>query len=316
MKPASKYFITAALSILTLTGCGNEDNEPDSLVRKDYPDFSATIINNATSRAYDQAWERGDEIGVTGAGRTNVCYATTAGNGLFEVKTAGEEIYFQDESEVTFTGYYPWTSLAAGVTTINADTKDQTKQKNFDFLWAQAKGKKNAPDVAFNFAHKMVKVALTVQPGDGMTLDEVKAARLSLDGFRHAGSFNVTNGTTTINSSAATGKWVFADNTNTNHDVYSVVDNGKKQVVFSLIFFPQLHQNALTFLAEVGGNNLTASIDFTNANRTKDGNAAKNEWVAGRQYNINLTLHKTEITLNQCVINPWIPVDGGNISVE
>lgn len=315
MKKASKYLFTAVVSVITLTGCGNDNNEPDVTVRKDYPDFTATI-NNATSRAYDRSWERGDEIGVSGADRTNVCYVTNAGDGRFTVKTADEQIYFQDENSVTFTAYYPWNNLSAGATAIDADTKDQTKQKGFDFLWAQATGKKTSPDVAFAFAHKMVKVSLTVKPGDGMTYDEVKAARLSLGGFRHAGSFNVADGGAAVKNVAAVDKWVFADNANTNHHAYTIFDNSKSLVTFSLILFPQTHSNPLAFLAEVGGNNLSAAIDFTNANREKDGTAAKNEWVSGRQYNLTLTLHKTEITLNECIINPWIEVDGGEIPVD
>ena len=61
---------------------------------------------------------------------------------------------------------------------------------------------------------------------------------------------------------------------------------------------------------------LRADIDFTAANREKDGANAKNEWVAGRQYNLSLTLHKTDITMNECVITPWTVVRGDDITVD
>ena len=61
---------------------------------------------------------------------------------------------------------------------------------------------------------------------------------------------------------------------------------------------------------------LRSEIDFTPANREKDGPAAKNEWVAGRQYNLSVTLNKTDITEVECAINPWNEVKGDEIIVD
>lgn len=314
MRTISKYFISAALAILTLAGCGNEGAEPEITGRKDCPDFTATI-DGVETRAFDQSWERGDEIGISGANRTNVGYHTSAGDGQFKVKNSGEQIYFQDESEVTFTAYYPKNELAGGAKAIKGDTKGQTAQKNFDFLWAQAKGKKDAPNVAFTFSHMMAKVILTLKPGDGMSYDEVKAAGLALGGFRHTGSFSITDGKTAVEGTS-TDKWVFTGGVAT-----AALNETGKTVTYSLIFFPQKHQKPLAFLAELNladnkSYNLKADIDFTAANREKDGDAAKNEWVAGRQYNLSLTLHKTGITLDKCVIRPWNVVKGDEIIVD
>lgn len=40
----------------------------------------------------------------------------------------------------------------------------------------------------------MTKVVLSVKPGNGVGYDEVKAALLSLEEFRHKGTFNITDG--------------------------------------------------------------------------------------------------------------------------
>lgn len=315
MKSASKYLFSAAVAVLALTACSDEGNEPGASVSKDYPDFTATIGEH--SRAFNESWENGDEIGISGAGRSNVCYVTAAsdGNSEFTVKTEGDQIYFQDEKETTFTAYYPFTaSLTDGA--ISADTKNQANQKKFDFLWTQGSGKKSASKVMLNFAHKMTKLELTVKRGKGMTFDEVKTARLSLNGFRHAGSFAVADGKTTV-SAAITDNWAFTDAAAM---APAKVNEAEELITYTLIFFPQefATPGTVVFLAELANNtqSLMAPIDFTAANRVLDKDVAKNQWVAGRQYNLSLTLHKTDITLDKCVINRWTEVNGGEIDVD
>lgn len=310
IKKTPKYLIAAAWAIMTLTGCGNDNNEPEVTGRKDCPDFTATISGDQT-RAYDQQWEQEDKIGISGAKRTNVCYLTNDGDGIFTVNTPGEQIYFQGESDVDFTAYYPWNELAGGASTVNADTRWQSSQKSFDFLWAQASGRKADPTVAFTFAHKMAKVVLTVKPGEAINYDEVKAARLSLKGFCHTGTFNIVDGSTTVKDESE-GDWAFTDEA---YKAPAVLDDTKGTVTYSLIFFPQAFQRSVTFIAELPeDNNFKAEIDFTYANSKKD-TPANNEWVAGRQYNLSVTLNRTSITLGKCVINPWNEVSD-NIEVD
>lgn len=315
MRKTTEHVIAAAVTLVTLAGCGSDDIGPDAGVGKDSPDFTATI-GGASTRAFDSSWEAGDEIGISGGIRTNVCYLTKDGDGLFTVKTPGDEIYFQDDSEVTFTAYYPWHSLAGEASAINADTWAQARQKEFDFLWAQASGKKEAPEVAFTFAHRMAKVVLTVKHGNGVSHDEVKTALLSLEGFRHKGSFNIADGSTAVDD-ADTAMWEFAGNENAACNAPATFDDTEGTVTYALIFFPQQFDNPLPFFAELsGGHSLKAAIDFTAANREKDGADARNEWVAGRRYNLTVTLHKTGITLDNCTIMPWDEVNGGNIDAE
>lgn len=314
MRKTTEHVIAAALTLVTLAGCGSDDIGPDVSARKDSPDFTATI-GGAQTRASDSNWEAGDEIGISGGIRTNVCYLTKDGDGRFTVKTPGDEIYFQDENEVTFTAYYPWNSLETAEA-INADTWAQAHQKSFDFLWAQASGKKASPEVAFAFTHRMAKVVLTVKPGNGVGYDEVKTAVLSLEGFRHKGTFNIVDGSTAVDD-AGTAMWEFAGNENAAYNAPAIFNDAEGTVTFPLIFFPQEFDNPLPFFAELsGGHSLKATIDFTAANREKDGADAKNEWVAGRRYNLTVTLHKTGITLDNCTIMPWDEVNGGNIDAE
>lgn len=306
MKNVKCKMIMAATMALMLAACSNEETVPDRENTQDMAHFSATITGPAT-RAYNTMWETGDEIGISGKSGevqyTNVCYFTSERNGNFSPK--GEKIYYQTDEEVTFTAYYPWNDLT-GSTTITADTWGQKEQKKFDFLWAQAKGSKEHPDVAFTFAHKMAKVVITVKRGADMNYDEVKAAVLTLDGFKHGGSFNTATGTAEA-TGAESAMWEFAGNTE--NAVYNAPfknDDEKQTVSYTLIFFPQVFDAALPFTAELTDEqSLTADLDFTAANAEIDKSNAKNEWVAGRQYNMGIVLNKTGIKVEGCTIAPW-----------
>ena len=150
-----------------------------------------------------------------------------------------------------------------------------------------------------------------------MSYDEVKAAVLTLDGFKQGGSFNVTTGT-----AEATGNeskmWEFANNADT--EVYNApfkCDDTKQTVSYTLILFPQTFNAALPFTAELTGKqSFMANLDFTSANAEIDKANAKNEWVAGRQYNMGIVLNKTGIEVEGCTIAPWEEVPGGDFSAE
>lgn len=307
-----KKVILFAAAALALTACSNEDNDgvqgDDS---QNTPRFSATI-GTSQSRAFDTFWEAGDAIGISGTTGsmtyTNVSY-TTGGDGNFTVTTSGTEIYYQDNSSVTFTAYYPYDA-----TSHTADTWMQARQKHFDFLWSQATGSKVSRDVVFSFAHRMSKLVLTVKRGADISFDEVKSAVLSLEGFRHEGSFNVTDGSTTASGNTST--FDFANAATTDHNAPFKTNENAGTVTYTLIFFPQEFTATLPFTATITGmQSFTAALDFTSANAIKDAEA-KNEWVAGRQYNLGVTLNKTSISVNGCTIQPWDEVNGGEFDAE
>lgn len=307
------------LAAAVLTACNNDENDViDS--GSSQATFTAAINGQANTRAYDQTWEANDAIGISGTSAstvyTNVQYVTTGGNGNFTAGTSGNEIYYQDNNAVTFTAYYPWTKLAADATTITADTRAQASQSDFDFLWAQQTGSKASPNVQFLFAHKMTKLVLTIRKGDGVSYQEVQDAVLSLGGFRNNGSFNVTDGTTSTADDLAT-DWTFAGNTSeTGYNAPLSKDDAAETVAYTLILFQQEFAAPLPFTAITGGQSFSTKLDFTTANIDAGDTDAQNEWVAGRQYNLSVTLHKTGITVNGSTIQGWEEADGDNIVIN
>lgn len=297
--------LTIALAA-TLTACNNDNPTPNTAA--DEPNFTANITT--ASRAYDSTWESGDVIGISGQSGdktyTNLKYATD-GTGAFAA--AGDHIYFQDNSEVTFTAYYPWSDAAA-----SADTRLQASQKSFDYLWAQATGSKASPNVTFNFAHKMSKVVITARCGNDVTFDEVKKVVLSLGEFNAAVSFDRATGAVTSKDAATL---TFANNGTAEQNAPATTDDAAKTMAYTLIVAPQSFGNALTFTAtQPGAQTYTAAIDFTAANRNAGISDPRNEWLAGYQYDISVTIHKTGVSVQGCTITAWTEADGGNFDAK
>ena len=265
----AKTIFMATLATAVLTACNNDENDVID-TGSSQATFTAAIDGQVNTRAFDQTWEAGDAIGISGISGgityTNVQYITdsdgTSGN--FTVGTQGNEIYYQDDNSVTFTAYHPWANLAADATTITADTRAQASQSDFDFLWSRQTGSKASPNVQFLFEHKMTKLVLTIQKGNDVSYQEVQDAVLSLRGFKYNGTFNVTDGTATA----------------------------------------------------TGGQSFSATLNFTTANENAGDTDAQNEWVPGRQYNLSVTLHKTDITVDGCTIQGWDEADGGNVNAD
>ena len=316
----AKTIIMATLAASVLVACNNDENNViDTGSSK--ATFTAAIDGQVNTRAYDQTWEANDAIGISGTSGstvyTNVQYVTTGGDGDFTVGTSGNEIYYQDDNTVTFTAYYPWNNLASGVTTITADTRAQASQSDFDFLWSQQTGSKASTNVQFRFAHKMAKLVLTIQKGNDVSYQEVQDAVLSLGGFKYSGTFNVTDGTTSTADDLATG-WTFAGNTSeTGYNAPFVPNATAETVSYTLILFPQEFSSPLPITATLTGmQSFSATLDFTAANVDAGDTDAKNEWVAGRQYNLSVTLHKTDITVDGCTIQGWDEANGGNVNAD
>ena len=311
----AKTIFMATLATAVLTACNNDENDVID-TGSSQATFTAAIDGQVNTRAFDAIGISGISGGIT---YTNVQYITdsdgTSGN--FTVGTQGNEIYYQDDNSVTFTAYYPWANLAADATTITADTRAQASQSDFDFLWSRQTGSKASPNVQFIFAHKMAKLVLTIQKGNDVSYQEVQDAVLSLGGFKYSGTFNVTDGTTSTADDLATG-WTFAGNTSeTGYNAPFVPNATAESVSYTLILFPQEFSSPLPITATLTGmQSFSATLDFTAANVNAGDTDAKNEWVAGRQYNLSVTLHKTDITVDGCTIQGWDEADGGNVNAD
>lgn len=294
--------LALATLALTLAACSNDDENNNQIAAR----FSAEISDATLTRAAGTSWHENDEIGITATGNdamsqyTNVKYTTEKNDGNF----TGSPIYFQNNQNVTFTAYYPFSGTEekpAGKLTPKTEATNQTptNQKNIDFLFAEAQDKNcNNANVAFKFYHKMSQITLTFIAGDDISFSDTKIS-YSLEGLRMSGEFDTSNGTAT-----ATGT---ATETLTINDVTL---SSTPAIVAPVILYPQ----DITGVSGINQIKLSVTLDEqTYSCVLQTGTDTKTnltELEAGNNYTFEITISKTGLTLNTSSIENWKPVEG------
>lgn len=294
--------LALATLALTLAACNNDDENNNQPVAR----FSAEISDATLTRAVGTSWHENDEIGITATGNeamkqySNVKYTTEKNDGNF----TGSPIYFQNNQNVTFTAYYPFSGTEgnpAGKLTPKTEATNQTptNQKNIDFLFAEAKDKNcNNANVAFKFYHKMSQITLTFIAGDDISFSGTKIS-YSLEGLRMSGEFDTSNGTAT-----ATGE------TTETLTIENVILSDTPAEVAPVILYPQ----DITDVSDVSRIKLSVTLDGqTYSCVLQTGTDTKTdltELKAGNNYTFKITISKTGLTLNKSSIEKWTPVTG------
>lgn len=322
-----KYLLIATAATL-LAACSNDENE----VNNGPVEARITAgIDGPVTRAVDEEWRLGNIIGVmvtgvsgttTGESSTmkdlykNVRYAVeSAGkNGIFTA-TSGK-IFFQDASEtVTFAAYSPYQSSTDAATlpgtdgtVTGVDTQDQSTtgdQEKFDYLFATgATASRSNPTVEFKesnqFKHKMSRLILVLKTSatDGFTADQVFNAVYKLGGLKHEGTFNVTDGTAAVSTTAmAVSDWEITNNVYMNN-----YPAGTR--TYTMILYPQTLLSPLTFSATIDGQTYVNKSDIQPA------------LAAGTSYTYTITMKKTGLTVSGCTIEGWTNDTGGSGNAE
>ena len=202
MKKMTKFF-TLALLAGAMVSCSTEDTAPSTQNDKVAVQFTGGI--NVNTRAAGVAWADGDRIGIfmTGAdqslsadaikeGVDNVCYQTS-GSIAFSPISGGKTIYYPIDGNVDFYSYYPHTTVSDYKVALNV--ADQTSQEAIDFMYAQAKGcHKSIPQVELKFNHMLSNLVLNVQPGNGLTEDDLNKLKVTIKDQNTTATFNLADG--------------------------------------------------------------------------------------------------------------------------
>lgn len=294
-----KKIYILALSALMLTACSTNDG-PDINGGEPVAARVTASINIPQSRAYNHSWESGDAIGIstTSTGRTkyaNMKYSTTGDVNFTHVGGDATGIFFQNNDEVTFSAYYPFTgteNTEAG-TIADVTTENQANQKQFDFLFASgAKASRSSSTLSFSgesaFSHKMTRLVinLVTDANSGFTAGDVTSGTYHISGLRHSGTFNTSTGEA-IASGDATADWTI-------NAQASDADNIR---IYSMILYPQTDAD-LTLKATI------ANVDYT-CRLTPALNS-------GFSYTYTITVKKTRLVVSDCAISNW--QDGGNFT--
>ena len=202
MKKMTKFFALALLAG-AMVSCSTEDTAPSVQNDKVAVQFTGGISVN--TRAAGLAWAEGDMIGIfmTGTkqplsadaiqeGVDNICYQTSGSIGFSPV-SGGKTVFFPIDGDVDFYSYYPQTTV--NDYKVALDVTDQGKQEAIDFMYAKTTGCNKAnPQVDLKFNHKLSKLILNVQPGNGLTQDDLNNLTVTIKDQNTTATLNLADG--------------------------------------------------------------------------------------------------------------------------
>jgi hypothetical protein len=236
------------------------------------------IIQQVQTRVSNTQWDKGDVIGVSAAGKTNVEFVTANGDGNFE-----GTLWLLGGDAQTVTAYYPYSE------TVTADNTVISFESPEDYMWASVPDvTRDNPQADLQFAHKMSKLSFTitnkaVEEGK-QTTGTIKVTGAVVSGTFDTVSGVVTTGTTTgsvsadFTLSAATGI-ILPPQTTTSDLMVEITYNGK------------FYQGSFSAGELMESNQYNYTIDL----------AAIGE--------------STQLTISSSTISGWTPNDKGDIGV-
>lgn len=203
MKKMTKFFALALLAG-AMVSCSTEDIAPSTQNDKVAVQFTGGI--NVNTRAAGLAWADGDKIGIfmtdtkqplsadaIREGVDNVCYQSSGSIGFSPV-SGGKTVFFPIDGDVDFYSYYPQTTV--NDYKVALDVTYQTKQEAIDFMYAKTEGcNKATPQVFLKFYHKLSNLVLDVQPGNGLTQEDLKKMTVKVKDQNTKTTFNLADGT-------------------------------------------------------------------------------------------------------------------------
>lgn len=285
----NKYITIAIYSLLTLGACssggGNDNPLPSPTPSEKMPIHISTSIS---SRATDEAFEEGDNIGLFVVNRN----ANGSGNNL---KTTGNYIdnclftyhngiwasatptYWKDETTHTdFYLYYPYTSMISNVEAmpwnVKADQSNITDYKASDLLI----GKSNdvAPTesaVKIEAKHVLSQMIITLVAGNGFTESSLASSNISVK-VNHLKS----NATANLSTGEVT---AIGD--------FTTITPLKEEGKYKAIIIPQTVEE---------GNLITVNVDGKDYNLAKAANF--HAFETGKSHQFTVTLSKTSSGVN------------------
>jgi len=202
MKKMTKLFALALLAGAMIS-CSTDDTASSTPNGKVAVQFTGGI--NVNTRAAGVAWAEGDKIGIfmTGTnqplsadaiqeGVDNVCYQSN-GSIAFSPVSGGKTICFPIDGDVDFYSYYPQTTVNEYKVALNV--ADQKSQEAIDFMHAKTTGcNKATPQVDLKFNHMLSKLVLNVQPGNGLTQDDLNNLTVTIKDQNTTATFNLADG--------------------------------------------------------------------------------------------------------------------------
>ena len=182
---SSSFIYLAIAGAMTLASCSNNEEAGNAADSRQLQVVAG--ISAPQTRAFDNQWNAGDEIGIYTvkqgtsdiAGAENLAYRSTLKDGTSTESNfapTGKAANLPDDgSRVDVVSYYPYSaSVSGGVLTL--DIKSQDNQAAIDLLGARDEGVNvDNPTAVLNFKHKLTKIFMRAKTEDGSSLSDLKA---------------------------------------------------------------------------------------------------------------------------------------------
>ena len=284
--------ITLSLCTLLIIGACSSEGGSDTPTPSPTPSPSEKmgilISTTMNSRATDEAFEEGDNIGLFVVNHnTDGSETTLKTNGNYIDNTlltycnsawsSTTPLYWKDEStHADFYVYYPYTTTISNVETlpyqVKTDQSNLADYKTGDLLIGKATDVKPTPNaVNINAKHMMSQMVITLRAGNGFTESSLASADVHVKINRLKTNANVSLSTGEVN---ATG-----DAT----DITPLKDGTR----YKALIVPQ---------TVADGNLITVNVDGRDFNLAKASNF--HAFETGKQYNFTVTLSKTSNGVN------------------
>ncbi|MBR5929538.1 MAG: fimbrillin family protein [Prevotella sp.] len=284
--------VCAMMTPVLFSSCSSSEDEQNT---ENQQPVELQIVTSINTRAVNAKWTEGDKIGVfalkgTTPDYSNMSYVTADGNGEFLPTTEDNTIMLPyDGNSYIIAAYYPYTDSAASGT-YSIDVSNQDDQEAIDLLVATPVDgvSKVSPVASLEFTHKLVKIALTMKPGDGITADQLAGMKVTISGQPTTGTCDVINN----------GDIVATSNSAYDITLYTSYDGTTSEAI-------------LLPADTTEGMVLTFSVPDAGEYKWAVNSAAKSQsFGAGNKYKYDITINKTSLIVNAS-IEDWGDGNGG-----
>ncbi len=203
---------------------------------------------NVYTRATDNSFEQGDVLGLylvkwtsgtpgilqgTGNYGDNLSFSLTSSG--WQTSTTAQ--YPQDGEKLDFYAYHPYVSSSAldgegyRVHRAATDQRQESAYKGSDLLMASASGvSAGTAAVHLQFSHMLSKMEIELKAGEGLTLEELTEATITIKGVKTSGKVHLSSKACQTDE---TKEDVIA------HGTFSLAAGGEKLTGVSAIVYPQ-----------------------------------------------------------------------------
>ena len=301
MKMKTYLMAPAMAAALLLAACNNDDDMGVDLSQPISLSFAPASMDGQATRATigitGASFEKGDRVGLymDGTGYANVLYTCQGTTGW----TASSLLYWPDAGSYTFRAYYPYMETVTDAVSLPADQSTAEAFTQADRMWASTTRAATNGTISLTLNHQMSLIKLDVEDGEAISLNEIKGMTSAILGDMPS------EGTWDLQTGAVS----FPTNGKTISSIRPyMVDNGDGTLTYYALVMPGtvFEQGDKFFsLTDTGGTTYSYDLNI-------DGGFTAG---ASQYCDIDLTVHRTGITLSGFSVGNWTSGATGSGSV-